>query len=91
MRKLFLAVSLILCGCAQTPRLVEGTSLQLGAYIPYEGGLYGVEIASYVNGCVVRTGTNTACEITREHTATNSWFWGVFESRERSKTDCRWQ
>ena len=43
MRKLFLAVLLLLAGC-KAQRYVEGTHLALGAYVPLESGLYGVEL-----------------------------------------------
>jgi hypothetical protein len=69
--------------------MVEGTSIQLGAYIPWEGNLWGVELCSYVSGCVVRSYTNMPTEIIREYSATNSWFWGALESVESTKTSVR--
>ena len=86
MRGLFLAVLLLLAGCCSAPRYVEGTTIQLGAYVPLDGNLYGVELASYVSGCVVTLYTNAQAEITREYCATNSWFWGALHSVESSET-----
>lgn len=86
MRRLIITVLALLCGCGTSPKYVEGTSLSLGAYIPWDGGLYGLELMQYVNGSVVTVPTNTACQISREHSATNSWLWGMMESREQTKT-----
>ena len=86
MRALVLAGLALLCGCGSTPKFVEGTSLSLGAYIPWDGGLYGLELMQYVNGAVVKVSTNTCYQIRREHSSTNSWLWGMMETRESSKT-----
>lgn len=73
-------------GCAGQPRFVEGTSVQLGAYIPWQSNLYGVELLSYVSGCVVRVPTNMCYEIERRHSVTNDWCWGMLKSVEESNT-----
>jgi hypothetical protein len=86
MRKIFLAALLLVCGCFSGHRYVEGTSLQLGAYVPWESNLYGVELVSYVNGCVVKGTTNQAMRIERTYNATNSYFWGMVETREHTQT-----
>ena len=86
MRATILAALALLCGCGTSPKYVEGTSFSLGAYIPFDGSLYGLELMQYVNGSVVRVPTNTAYRIHREHSATNSWLWGMLETRESSKT-----
>ena len=87
MRRLFMSILLLLLvGCSSQTKMVEGTSIQLGAYVPWEGNLWGVELCSYVNGCVVKSCTNMPIEISREYTATNNWLWGMLESREYSKT-----
>ena len=44
MRKLFIIALALLCGCASRQRYMEGTHLALGAYVPYDSGLYGVEL-----------------------------------------------
>jgi len=82
MRSLFLAVVLCLSGCAMKQRYIEGTHLALGAYIPLDGGLYGVELVQYVNGAVLATATNTPCTYTRTFAATNAYLWGAVETRE---------
>lgn len=76
----------LVCGCGTSPKYVEGTSLSLGAYIPWDGSLYGVELMQYVNGSVVKGPTNTTYQIQREHSSTNSWLWGMLKSVEHSKT-----
>ena len=86
MRKLIVIAALALLGCTSSSKYVEGTSVQLGAYIPWSGNLYGVEIISYVNGCVVRTPSNTCYEVQRSHTVTNNWMWGMLDSIETSDT-----
>lgn len=86
MKKLLIVAACIFVGCTSQPKFVEGTSLTLGAYIPWQSNLYGVEIMSYVNGCVVRVPTNMAYEISRQHTVTNDWMWGMLNSIETSDT-----
>ena len=85
-KKLMLVVCAFFIGCTSTPKFVEGTSLQLGAYIPWQSNLYGVELMSYINGCVVRVPTNICYEIQRTHSSTNSWMWGALETVESSET-----
>lgn len=84
--KKFIAALALCIGCASQPEFVEGTSIQLGAYVPWQSNLYGVEIMSYISGCVVRTPSNMCYEVQRNHCATNSWLWGMLESVERSDT-----
>lgn len=72
------------CSAKNTYR--EGTSLQLGAYIPYSENLYGVELMSYVNGVKVNVSSNQAFTCERTHSATNSWGWGLLQNIEYSKT-----
>lgn len=79
-------LALLLCGCTSQPKFVEGTSVQLGAYVPWQSNLYGVELISYVNGCVVRTPTNMCYEIERKYSVTNDWAWGWLKSVESSDT-----
>ena len=86
MKRLVLA-TMLLVGCAsQSPKVVEGTSIQLGAYIPWEGNLYGVELISYVNGIVVKTPTNMCYEVQRTSSTTNDWLWGMMKSVESTDT-----
>lgn len=81
-----IVLALFLCGCSSQPKYVEGTSVQLGAYIPWQSNIYGVELLSYVNGCVVRTPTNMCYEIERQYSLTNDWCWGMLKSTESSNT-----
>ena len=76
---------LILAGCASRTTYTEGTSLAVGAYIPFEGNLYGCEIASYLSGCRVSVPTNMPVTITRASVSSNSWF-GVIRSVSTTDT-----
>lgn len=86
MKKLLFAALLILAGCAGRQRYIEGAHLALGAYVPGEDGIYGVEIAQWTSGAYFSSATNTPCVFTRDFAATNSWFWGALESVESSRT-----
>lgn len=89
----YLAIALLLAaGCsAPSPKIVEGTSLALGAYLPWDGNLYGVELMSYVSGTVVKVPTNTAYQIERRHSVTNDWAWGLLRSVESTATSVRFK
>jgi len=80
-----LACAFIL-GCASQPKYVEGTSISLGAYIPWDGQMYGLELLNYTNGTVVKVPSNTVYEIRRNHSATNDWCWGLLKSIEHTDT-----
>ena len=77
---------LVLCAGCSSQRYVEGTHLALGAYVPWEDGLYGVELVQYLNGASLSTSTNTPCTFVREYSATNSYFWGMVETREATSS-----
>ena len=49
----------MLCGCATKQRYIEGTHLSLGAYLPFEDGLYGVELVQYTSGAILNVSTNS--------------------------------
>ena len=66
--------------------MVEGTSIQLGAYLPFEGNLYGVELVSYVNGLKLQTSSNQSFQVSRTYAATNDWIWGMMKTVESSDT-----
>ena len=82
MKKLLLVALLLLCGCLAKQRYIEGTHLALGAYLPFEEGLYGVELVQYVNGALFTANTNTPCQLSRDYCSTNTYFWGMVETRE---------
>ena len=88
MKKLTLLaiMSALLAGCVHGNRYVEGTSLQLGAYVPWESNLYGVELVSYVNGCALKTSSNICFEVQRNFCATNEYLWGMVKTIEKSDT-----
>lgn len=59
--------------------------MQLGAYIPVDGSLFGVEVVNYLSGCAVRTSTNQSFSVEREYASTNSYF-GIVNTSEKTKT-----
>lgn len=81
-----LMAAVVLCGCSSGPKMVEGTTVNLGAYLPWEGNIYGVELVSFVNGVKVNSSSNQPFKIEREYSATNSWVWGLMDSQEHSRT-----
>lgn len=86
MKKLFLAVivPVFAAGCLQQHRLVEGTSVQLGAYVPWESQLWGLELVSYVSGLSVKAPTNVCLEVRRSCCSTNEFLWGMVKTVEAS-------
>ena len=77
----------VLCqGCSTNPKVVEGTSIQLGAYLPFEGNLYGVELMSYVNGLKIQASSNQSFQVESTYTSTNDWLWGMMKTVESSDT-----
>lgn len=87
MRKLALALVVItLAGCGGFHTYTEGTGLQLGAYIPYDGGIAGVQVVQYLNGCALRAHTNANFNIHRQFSTSNTYF-GVVHTIEHSDTD----
>lgn len=78
----------VLCqGCTSNQRWVEGTNLSLGAYIPLDGQLMGIEVVNYLNGCSVRTSSNQTFTVSRTYCSTNSWGWGIVNSIELTTTE----
>lgn len=86
MKKLFLAAALLMAGCAGQKRYIEGTHFALGAYLPFEDGLYGVELVQLTSGAYFASSTNTPCAFTRTYSATNEYFWGMARTVESSRT-----
>lgn len=77
---------LILCGYLSKSTLyTEGTKTTVGAYIPYDGQIMGCQIVSCLSGVTFST-TNGNVKISREHSATNSYLWGMVETVEFGKT-----
>lgn len=73
-------------GCASKQAYIEGTHLALGAYLPYENSLYGVELLQYTSGAYLATSTNNHFKFEREYASTNSYFWGMVKTCEWSKS-----
>ena len=77
----------VLCqGCSTQQKAVEGTSIQLGAYLPFDGNLYGIELMSYVNGLKIQASSNQSFQVSRTYSSTNDWLWGMMKTVESSDT-----
>ena len=77
----------VLCqGCSTQQKVVEGTSIQLGAYLPFDGNLYGIELMSYVNGLKIQASSNQSFQVSRTYNSTNDWLWGMMKTVESSDT-----
>lgn len=83
-KALAVACAVFAAGCLQQHRLVEGTSLQLGAYVPWESQLWGLELVSYVSGLAVKAPTNVCLEVRRSCCSTNEFLWGMVKTVEAS-------
>lgn len=84
---ILLVLIYVLCqGCSTNQKAVEGTSIQLGAYLPFDGNLYGIELMSYVNGLKIQASSNQSFQVERTYTATNDWLWGMMKTVEGSDT-----
>ena len=77
---------LTLVGCTSNQRYVEGTMTQIGAYVPYNGNLFGMEVLNYMNGCKVSCVSNQAFKVDRTYASTNEYFWGMVKTQEHTKT-----
>ena len=87
MKKVFAAVVLVLLlGCYTTPKYVEGTLTQVGAYIPVEGNIYGMEVVNYLNGCKVTSVSNLPFKVDRVYSSMNSYLWGMVTTTENTHT-----
>lgn len=80
------AMLLLMLGCATGNKYVEGTHIALGAYVPYESNLYGVELIQYLNGISITCQTNNALKVAHYATTTNRWLWGMLESTTTTRT-----
>lgn len=84
---IMLVLIYVLCqGCSTNQKAVEGTSIQLGAYLPFDGNLYGVELMSYVNGLKIQASSNQSFQVSRTYSSTNDWLWGMMKTVESSDT-----
>ena len=84
---IMLVLIYVLCqGCSTQQKVVEGTSIQLGAYLPFDGNLYGIELMSYVNGLKIQASSNQSFQVSRTYNATNDWLWGMMKTVESSDT-----
>ena len=83
---LFVLIYVLCQGCSTNPKAVEGTSIQLGAYLPFDGNLYGVELMSYVNGLKIQASSNQSFQVSRTYNSTNDWLWGMMKTVESSDT-----
>lgn len=50
---------------------IEGTSLTLGLYIPYNGNIYGIQALNYLSGKKIQLHTNQQFKVSSEHSISN--------------------
>ena len=88
------ALALFICGlsvsfygCAtKSNTFLEGSQTTVGAYLPYEGQLFGVEVVQHTSGCLVRSNTNQTFSVDRTYASTNEYLWGAVKTTEFSST-----
>lgn len=82
-----LCLTLLFFGCVtKTTTYTEGTKAVIGAYLPYNGQIMGCQVVSYLSGITFAT-SNETVRIKRDHCATNSYLWGMVETREATSTE----
>lgn len=87
MKKVLAAVALMTAlGCYTESKYVEGTFTQVGAYLPLDGTIYGIEVVNYLNGCKVSSISNLPFKVDRTYTSSNSYLWGMVTTAERTHT-----
>lgn len=64
---------------------VEGTSFQVGLYIPLNGTLYGIQMVNFLSGKRIVCPTNGSFKVESEHFMSNSAL-GVFDIVEDNET-----
>ena len=86
---MFTFLFLFISGCNLTPRneYIEGTSLSLGLYIPYNGHIYGIQALNYLSGKRITANTNQFPKIKSEHIITNSSSFFCFDLTDINKTE----
>ena len=80
------AVLTLMLGCHTAPKYVEGTMTQVGAYLPIDGTIYGMEVVNYLNGCKVTSVSNLPFKVDRTYSSTNSYLWGMVTTSEHTHT-----
>lgn len=81
-----LVMLLLALGCTSNPSYKEGTLFDLGVYLPYDGGLAGLDIIQYLNGCKLICNTNFPFEIERKYSAINDYLFGMVKTAESTDT-----
>ena len=90
MRLLLGLTLLIALGCSSMPKVIDGTNLSLGAYLPYDGGIYGLNVVEYTSGCVIKSlPTNGQWEVKRTYSATNTWLYGLGKTVESTSLEAK--
>ena len=75
-----------LSGCLmKATSYTEGTKAAIGAYLPYNGQMMGCQVVSFLSGISFST-SNETVRISRSHSATNSYLWGMVETKEATRT-----
>ena len=87
MKKLIIGLLAALSiGCASKQAYIEGTHCAVGAYLPWEESLYGVQILQYTSGAYLTVTTNNHVKFEREYCSTNIYLWGMVQTCEWSKS-----
>ena len=86
MKKVLAAILIATLGCTTAPKYVEGTLTQVGAYLPFEGNIYGMEVINYLNGCKVTSISNLPFKVDRVYSSMNSYLWGMVTTTESTHT-----
>lgn len=87
MKKCFaVIIAALAIGCQTASKYVEGTLTQVGAYLPIDGTVYGMEVVNYLNGCKVTSVSNLPFKVDRTYSSSNSYLWGMVTTAERTHT-----
>ena len=87
-RILLMLVFMLVIGCSSisSNEYVEGTSLKLGIYLPYNGNIYGLQAVNYLSGKRIRLNTNQTFKVSSQHSISNETF-SIFKIYDNSTTD----
>ena len=71
---IFAVLLFLLIGCRQFDQntYIEGTSLTIGLYVPYDGTIYGIQAVNYLSGKKIQCQTNTNFKVSSEHSISNN-------------------
>lgn len=66
----------VMVGCRnqEANTYIEGTSLTIGLYVPFNGNIYGIQAINYLSGKKIQLATNQQFKISSEHAISNMAF-----------------